>query len=71
MKTLEQTARRICALDLEGKGFPQPTIPQLVDRFWPVVANEIRQGVSLVGEWPFTGEQIEAWSVEYRTLRPG
>ncbi|WP_246564461.1 hypothetical protein [Ancylobacter sonchi] len=45
-------------------------IAQRVDRFWPVVANEIRQGVVLVGEWPFSAEEIEELSAEYRTLMP-
>ncbi|GAB4072576.1 hypothetical protein GCM10028812_50860 [Ancylobacter sonchi] len=67
---LEQTARRICTLDLQGKGFLPDQIAQRVDRFWPVVANEIRQGVVLVGEWPFSAEEIEELSAEYRTLMP-
>lgn len=69
MKSLEQTARRICTLDLEGNGLSPETVQEMVDRFWPVVANEIRQGVTLVGEWPFTAEEIQRLSQEYQALK--
>ncbi|MDR6954876.1 hypothetical protein J2X65_004252 [Ancylobacter sp. 3268] len=70
MKSLEQTARRICSLDLLEKGFLPEHIAAYVDRFWPVVANEVRQGIVLIGEWPFTAEEIEELAAEYRTLTP-
>ncbi|GAB4063936.1 hypothetical protein KHC28_14320 [Ancylobacter sonchi] len=70
MKSLEQTARRICGLDLLQKGFLPEQIATYVDRFWPAVANEVRQGIVLIGEWPFTAEEIEKLSAEYRTLAP-
>ncbi|MBS7544324.1 hypothetical protein [Ancylobacter oerskovii] len=70
MKTLEQTARRMCGLDLHQRGFPLDEAESLADRFWPVVANEIRQGVTLVGEWPFTVEEINVLTAEYQALNP-
>lgn len=67
MRQTEETARRICALDLRALGVADSAIPALVDRFWPVLANEIRQGV-VVGEWPFAQGEIERLTQEYRTL---
>lgn len=67
MRQIEETARRICALDLRGKRIPEDDIPILVDRFWPVLANEIRQGV-VVGEWPFEADDIQQLTEEYRGL---
>jgi len=67
MQRTEQTAREICILDLKAKGVPECEIPELVDRFWPVLANEIRAGV-VDGIWPFTAEQIESLDAEYRQL---
>lgn len=67
---VEQTARQICALDLEAKGFSRDLIPDLTDRFWPVVANEIRRGVTIIGEWPFRIEEIESLAAEFQALRP-
>lgn len=67
MKQTEETARELCAIDLRARGFDESLIPQLVDRFWPALANEIRQGI-VDGEWPFSAEEIEALSAEYRAL---
>lgn len=67
MRETEQTARRICALDLRAKGIAEKDIPALVDRFWPVLANEIRQGI-VVGEWPFQATDIEQLTQEYQGL---
>ncbi|MCK0206484.1 hypothetical protein MWN33_00375 [Starkeya koreensis] len=67
MRQTEETARRICALDLRALGIAEREIPALVDRFWPVLANEIRQGV-VVGDWPFASGEIESLTQEYRTL---
>lgn len=67
MRETEQMARRICALDLRAKGIAERDIPALVDRFWPVLANEIRQGI-VVGEWPFQATDIEQLTQEYQGL---
>ena len=67
MRETEQTARRICALDLRAKGIAEKDIPALVERFWPVLANEIRQGI-VVGEWPFQATDIEQLTQEYQGL---
>ncbi|GLK82721.1 hypothetical protein [Ancylobacter defluvii] len=70
MKALEQAARRICALDLAAAGADADEIPAMVDRYWPVVANEAREGVVVIGEWPFTVEEIAALTAEYEKLVP-
>ena len=65
MRQTEQTARDICALDLRTRGIPDKSIAALVDRFWPVLANEIRQGIA-VDVWPFKADDIERLTREYR-----
>ena len=70
MTTCEQIARRMCAIDLEAKGFSADAIPQLVERFWPVTANEIRQGIVEGDERAFTAADIKALEDEYRSLSP-
>ena len=65
MQETEQTARALCGMDLRSAGVPESAIPALVERFWPVTANEIRQGV-LVGTWPFSAEDIERLGRELR-----
>lgn len=70
MKNTEETARELCAIDLRQQGIAEERIPELVERFWPVLANEIRQGI-VDGVWPFSPEQIEALSSEYRLLLDG
>lgn len=67
MQKTEQTARAICALDLRARGVKDDEVPALVDRFWPVLANEIRQGI-VVGNWPFSAAEIDALTQEYRRL---
>ncbi|MDQ0511124.1 hypothetical protein QOZ99_002020 [Angulomicrobium amanitiforme] len=67
MRHTEQTARAICTLDLKGVGVRDDEIPPLVDRYWPVLAHEIRQGVA-VGAWPFAAEEIATLSREYEAL---
>ncbi|WP_272481024.1 hypothetical protein [Ancylobacter novellus] len=42
----------------------------MVDRYWPVLANEIRQGI-VVGEWPFQATDIEQLTQEYQGLLDG
>lgn len=69
METVERTARHMCALDLRLH-VEESRIPALVDRFWPVLANEIRQGI-LDGEWPYSAKEIEALTAEYRDLMAG
>ncbi len=56
-------ARSICAPEAS----PRRTFPALVERFWPVLANEIRQGI-VVGEWPFHATDIEQLTQEYQGL---
>jgi hypothetical protein len=70
MRQTEETARRICALDLRARGIAEKDIPAMVDRYWPVLANEIRQGI-VVGEWPFQATDIEQLTQEYRGLLDG
>lgn len=70
MRETEETARRICALDLRASGIADNAIPALVERFWPVLANEIRQGVT-VGDWSFAAEEIARLTQEYRSLIGG
>ncbi len=67
LKRTEQTARAMCALDLRARGVAEEKLPALVERFWPVLANEIRQGI-VDGEWPFEAAYIEALSSEYRKV---
>ncbi|MDF2620908.1 MAG: hypothetical protein K0S00_3567 [Xanthobacteraceae bacterium] len=67
MRQTEETARRICALDLRARGIAEKDIAALVERFWPVLANEIRQGI-VVGEWPFHATDIEQLTQEYQDL---
>ncbi|MBS9478912.1 hypothetical protein [Ancylobacter radicis] len=67
MKRTEQTAREMCALDLRARGIAEDKLPDLVERFWPVLANEIRQGI-VDGAWPFEVTQIETLSAEYRAV---
>ena len=67
MKKTEDTARELCAIDLRSRSVNEADIPALVDRFWPVLANEIRQGI-VDGVWPFSAEEVEALSAEYRML---
>ncbi|MGA0561952.1 hypothetical protein ACO2RV_05835 [Ancylobacter sp. VNQ12] len=67
MRQTEQTAREICALDLRAKGIAADAIAALVDRYWPVLANEIRQGIA-VDSWPFAAEEIDRLTREYRQL---
>lgn len=70
MRQTEETARRICALDLRARGIAEKDIPAMVDRYWPVLANEIRQGI-VVGEWPFQATDIERLTQEYQGLLDG
>lgn len=70
MKLSEDTARQLCAIDLRQRGIDEDRIPDLVERFWPVLANEIRQGIA-DGVWRFSPEQIEALSSEYRQFLDG
>ncbi|MDF2619285.1 MAG: hypothetical protein K0S00_1944 [Xanthobacteraceae bacterium] len=67
MKKTEETARELCRLDLLRMGLPENEARTLVERFWPVLANEIRQGI-VVGEWPFTEAEIQSLSREYQAL---
>lgn len=67
MKKTEETARELCRLDLLRIGLPENEAHPLVDRFWPVLANEIRQGI-VVGEWPFTEAEIQSLTKEYQAL---
>ncbi|MDF2813429.1 MAG: hypothetical protein K0S56_4460 [Microvirga sp.] len=67
MKKTEETARELCRLDLLGMGLPENEAQPLVERFWPVLANEIRQGI-VMGEWPFTEAEIQSLTQEYQTL---
>lgn len=67
MQKTEQTARQICALDLRARGVRDEDVPALVERYWPVVANEIRQGIT-AGEWPFDPATVASLSKEYRAL---
>ncbi len=67
MQKTEETARAICALDLRARGVRDEDVPALVDRFWPVLANEIRQGI-VVGTWPFSAQEIDALTQEYRRV---
>ncbi|PZQ84714.1 MAG: hypothetical protein DI549_03675 [Ancylobacter novellus] len=67
MHQTEQIAREICALDLRTRGVPDKSLAVLVDRFWPVLANEIRQGI-VVDIWPFNADEIERLTREYREL---
>ncbi|MDR6952385.1 hypothetical protein J2X65_001740 [Ancylobacter sp. 3268] len=69
MRNLEINARRLCAIDVAAMGYPREEAAALVDRFWPVIANEIRGGVVLQGEWPFTAEEIAKLDADYRALR--
>ena len=68
MRNLEINARRLCAIDLAAMGYSKEEAAALVDRFWPVIANEIRGGVVVVGEWPFTAQEIAKLEVDYREL---
>lgn len=68
MKKLEETARAQCSLDLQRKGYFGPDLTALVDRFWPVQAAEIYQGQTLVGEWPFTAEEIAELTRQLQSL---
>ena len=68
MQRLEQTARAICALDLSMARVAQVEIPRMVDRFWPVIANEARDRVPVIGQWPFTVEEIAKLSEEYHAI---
>ncbi|TCK19809.1 hypothetical protein EV667_4274 [Ancylobacter aquaticus] len=70
MKRTEETARELCAIDLRQQGIGEERIPELMERFWPVLANEIRQGI-VDGEWSFSPGHIEAFSSEYRLLLDG
>lgn len=67
MKRTEEVARRMCAIDLRTHGVEADRIPAIVERFWPVLANEIRGGIN-VGEWPFTADEIHALAEEYRRM---
>ncbi|WP_428031812.1 hypothetical protein [Ancylobacter sp.] len=67
MKHTEDTARQLCAIDLRQRGIDEERIPELVERFWPVLANEIRQGIA-DDPWPYAVDEINSLSVEYRTL---
>lgn len=67
MKKTEETARELCRLDLLRIGLPEEEVRPLVGRSWPVLANEIRQGI-VVGEWPFSEPEIQNLSKEYRAL---
>lgn len=67
MQQTEKTARELCAIDLKHQGFSEDRIPALVDKFWPVIANEIRQGIA-DGEWTFSADYLGALTEEYRAL---
>lgn len=70
MRLTEQNARQICALDLRARGIRDEDVPALVDRYWPVVAMEIRQGIT-DGQWPFDADTLASLSKEYRALSVG
>ncbi|QIB32379.1 hypothetical protein G3A50_00655 [Ancylobacter pratisalsi] len=67
MQRIEQMAREICLLDLKAKGIEEPRANELADRFWPVLANEIREGL-LDGTWPFTAAEIDSLAREYQQI---
>lgn len=67
MQNTEDTARRLCAMDLLQRGFAEDRIPALVEQFWPVIANEIRQGIA-DGEGVFSAEHLRTLAHEYRAL---
>ncbi len=67
MKKTEETARELCRLDLLRIGLPEEEVRPLVERFWPVLANEIRQGI-VFGEWPFSEAEIQSLGKEYQAL---
>lgn len=67
MQQTEKTARELCAIDLKHQGVSEDRIPELVDKFWPVIANEIRQGIA-DGEWTFSPDYLEALTEAYRGL---
>lgn len=70
VQRIEQMAREICLLDLKAKGIEQSNASELVDRFWPVLANEIREGVQ-DGQWPFNADEIDSLTVEYQRILEG
>ena len=57
-------------MDLRQRGIRDARIPELVERFWPVVANEIRQGI-FDSEGTLTAEDIATLTREYRALLKG
>ncbi|QIB35917.1 hypothetical protein [Ancylobacter pratisalsi] len=68
MKTLEERARALCAIDLQRRGIFGAELAARVDQFWPVLAAEIYPMHETVGEWPFTVTEIERLSEEYRRI---
>lgn len=67
MEKTEKTARDLCRLDLLGIGLPEDEAPIFVEEFWPVLANEIRQGI-VDGEWPFSEAEIHDLTKAYQSL---
>ena len=57
-------------MDLRQRGIRDARIPELVERFWPVVANEIRQGI-FDSEGTLSAEDIATLTREYRALLKG
>ncbi|MDR6954099.1 hypothetical protein J2X65_003467 [Ancylobacter sp. 3268] len=68
MRNLEINARRLCTIDLMERGYSREEAAKLVDRFWPVTANEIRGGLVIQGEWPFSPDEIAKLEADYRAL---
>ncbi|GLK84670.1 hypothetical protein GCM10017653_27400 [Ancylobacter defluvii] len=50
VRNLEINARRLCAIDLADMGYSRDEAAAPVDRFWPVIAYEIRGGGVFRGE---------------------
>ncbi|GLK82775.1 hypothetical protein [Ancylobacter defluvii] len=68
MQRLGELARTICALGLASSGVPREDIPAMVERFWPVVANEAHDSVTVIGVWPFTDDEIAMLAEDYRAI---
>ena len=67
MKQIEETARQLCAIDMRERGIEEARIPELVERFWPVLSNEIREGI-VDDQWNIGRAAIEALAAEYQRL---
>lgn len=64
---IEEAARRLCAIDLRERGIEETRIPELVERFWPVLHNEIREGI-VDDRWNMSRAHIEELAAEYQRL---